>query len=161
MKSKKVKLLSCVRFFVTPWTVACQVPLSMGFHRQEYWNGVPFPSPGNHPNPGIKHSSPEFQADSLPSEPRGKRNCYQTKLGSTCPCSVKSIYWQWVQGAWVQVASVQKAWTPPKAFGDSFLKTQWGRGIVGFMNELWTFSWLLGSEVIGSQNHQPSGFNLS
>ena len=41
-------------FFVTPWTVARQAPLSMGFSRQEYWSGLPFPSPGDLPNPGIK-----------------------------------------------------------------------------------------------------------
>ena len=48
---KKEKSLSCVRLFATPWTVAYQVPLSMGFSRQEYWSGVPFPSPGDLPNP--------------------------------------------------------------------------------------------------------------
>ena len=40
--------------FVTPWTVACEAPLSMGFLRQEYWSGLPFPSPGDLPNPGIE-----------------------------------------------------------------------------------------------------------
>ena len=54
---------------VTPWTVACQAPLSMGFSRQEYCSGVPFPSPGGLPNPGIKPRSPALQADSFPSEP--------------------------------------------------------------------------------------------
>ena len=43
---------------VTPWTVACQAPLSMGFSRQEYWTGLPFPSPGDLPNPGIEPGSP-------------------------------------------------------------------------------------------------------
>ena len=52
----KVKLLSRVRLFATPWTTAYQVPLSMGFSRQEYWSGVPFPSPGDLPNPGIEPS---------------------------------------------------------------------------------------------------------
>ena len=42
----------------TPWTVACQAPLSMGFFRQEYWNGLPFPSPRDHPDPGIEPTSP-------------------------------------------------------------------------------------------------------
>ena len=51
-----------------PWTVACQGPLSLGFSRQEYWNGLPIPSPGDHPNPGIKPRSPALQADSLPTE---------------------------------------------------------------------------------------------
>ena len=63
---------SCVRLFATPWTVACQAPLSTGFSRQESWSGLPFPSPGGLPNPGVKPQSPALQADSLPSEPPGK-----------------------------------------------------------------------------------------
>ena len=58
MKVKvKVKSLSHVQLFATPWTVACQAPLSMGFSRQEYWNGLPVPSPGDLPNPGIELAS--------------------------------------------------------------------------------------------------------
>ena len=52
----------------TTWTVAYQAPLSIGFSRQEYWNGLPFPSPGDLPDPGIEPGSPTLQADSLPSE---------------------------------------------------------------------------------------------
>ena len=52
---------------VTAWTVAHQAPLSMGFSRQEYWSGLPFPSPGDLPDPGIEPGSPSLQADSLPS----------------------------------------------------------------------------------------------
>ena len=63
-----MKLLSRVRFFATPWTVAHQAPPSMGFSRQEYWSGLPFPSPGNLPDPGIKPGSPELQEDSLTTE---------------------------------------------------------------------------------------------
>ena len=68
-------LLSCfsrVRLFVTPWTVACQAPLSMGFSRQEYWSGWSFLSPGDLPDPGIEPRSSTLQADSLPAEPQGK-----------------------------------------------------------------------------------------
>ena len=54
----KVKSLSCVRLFATPWMVAYKAPQSMGFSRQEYWSGLPFPSPGDLPNPGIKPGSP-------------------------------------------------------------------------------------------------------
>ena len=68
----EVKLLSHVRLFVTPWTVAYQAPLSMGFSRQEYWSGLPFPSPGDLPDPGIKLKSPALQTDSLQSEPSRK-----------------------------------------------------------------------------------------
>ena len=70
----KVKSLSCVRLFAAPWTVAYQAPPSMGFSRQEYWSGVPLPSPGDLPNPGIESGSPALWADALPSEPPGKPN---------------------------------------------------------------------------------------
>ena len=65
---KKVKLLSRVKLFETPWTVAHQAPPSMGFSRQEYWSGLPFPSPGHLPDPGIKPRYPALWADVLPSE---------------------------------------------------------------------------------------------
>ena len=52
--------------FATPWTVARQAPLSLGFARHEYWSGLPFPPPGDLPNPGIKPASPALQAYSLP-----------------------------------------------------------------------------------------------
>ena len=60
----KVKSLSCVQLFATPRTVARQTPLSMEFSRQEYWSGLPFPSPGDLPYPGIESGSPALQADS-------------------------------------------------------------------------------------------------
>ena len=69
---EKVKSLSHVRLFETVWTIAYKAPLSMEFSRQEYWNGLPFPSPGDLPDPGIKPWSPAVQADALPSEPPGK-----------------------------------------------------------------------------------------
>ena len=56
-----------------PWTVAYQVPLSVGFSRQYYWSGLPFPLPGDLPNPGIEPGSPALRADALPSEPPGKK----------------------------------------------------------------------------------------
>ena len=68
----KVKSLSRVRLFVTLWTVAHQGPLPMGVSRQEYWSGLPFPSPGDLPNPGIEPGSPALQTDVLLSEPPGK-----------------------------------------------------------------------------------------
>ena len=68
----KVKLLSHVLLFATLWTGAHQAPPSMGFSRQEYWNGSPFPSSGDLLNPGIKPRSPALQADALASEPPGK-----------------------------------------------------------------------------------------
>ena len=63
----EVKSLSRVRLFATPWTVAHQVPLSMEFSREEYWSGLPFPSSGDLPDPGIEPGSPALQAEALPS----------------------------------------------------------------------------------------------
>ena len=68
----KVKSLSLVQLFAISWTVVYQASLSMGFSRQEYWTGVPFPSPGDPPDPGIEPRSPALQADTLPSEPPEK-----------------------------------------------------------------------------------------
>ena len=67
-----MKSLSHVRLFATPSTVAYQAPPSMGFSRQECWSGLPFPSPGDLPDPGIEPGSPALQADALLSEPPGK-----------------------------------------------------------------------------------------
>ena len=65
----KVKSLSHVQLVATPWTITYQDLPTMGFPRQEYWSGLPFPSPGDLPNPGIELRSPVLQADALPSEP--------------------------------------------------------------------------------------------
>ena len=70
--SLREKSLSRVRLFATPWTVAYQAPLSMRFSRQEYWSGLPFPSPGDLPDPGIEPRSPALESDALTSEPPGK-----------------------------------------------------------------------------------------
>ena len=59
--------------FVTPWTIAHQVPLSMGFPRQEYWSGLPFISPGNHPNPGTEPAYPALAGGFSTSEPERER----------------------------------------------------------------------------------------
>ena len=70
---------SHVQLFATPWTIACQAPLSMGFSRQEYWSGLPFPSPGDLPNPGLNpHLSRllHWQVGSLPLVPSGKPRTY-------------------------------------------------------------------------------------
>ena len=77
------ELLSHVRLFAMPWTVACQAPLSMEFSRQEYWSGLPLPSPGDLPNPGVEPGSPGLQADSLLSEP--PRKPYTIYMGAGNP----------------------------------------------------------------------------
>ena len=68
----KMKSLSSVQLFATPWTVAYQAPPSMAFSRQEYWSGLPCPTPGDLPNPGIEPRSTALQAEALTSEPPGK-----------------------------------------------------------------------------------------
>ena len=75
-----VQSLSIVRLFATPWTAACQAPLSMRFSRQRYWSGLPFPSSGDLPNPGIEPRSPALQADSLPTELQEKPTVYDKCL---------------------------------------------------------------------------------
>ena len=111
----KVKSLSRVRLFATPWTVAYQAPPSMGFSRQEYWSGVPLPSPGGLPDPGIEPGSPEFQADALTSEPPVAWNTLPNLsqptfliwkksmvmlMAQSCSCeSVESLVCGWCSGS--------------------------------------------------------------
>ena len=80
----KVKSLNRVRLFATPWTVAYQAPLSMGFSRQECWSGLPFPSPG------IEPRSPALQADTLSSEPPGEP---RTMIGGEIKSGNLGVWW--------------------------------------------------------------------
>ena len=79
----------------TPWTVACQIPLSMGFSRQEYWSGLPFPSPGDLPDPGIKSTSPALAAGffttELPGKPNNNSITYSIDLSYSAKCSINSF----------------------------------------------------------------------
>ena len=84
-----MKSLSRVQLFVTPWTVAYQAPQFMEFSRQEYWNGLPFPSPWGLPDPGIEPRSPALWADTFPSEPPGK------SIGPKI-LSISNLYYPWV-----------------------------------------------------------------
>ena len=83
---KPLKLLSRVQLFAIPWTVTYQAPPSMEFSRQEYWSGLPFPSPGDLPDPGIEPESPTLQADALPSEPPGKTPFRLNVVGTRDRC---------------------------------------------------------------------------
>ena len=84
-----MKSLSHVQLFATPWTVAYKAPLSMEFSRQGYSSGLPFPSPGDLPHPGIEPRSPALQADSLPSEPFGDHKMYAFLTGTEIQFSKK------------------------------------------------------------------------
>ena len=100
---------SCLTLW-DPWTVACQVPLSMGFSWQEYWSGLSVPSPGDLSDPGIKPRSPTWQADSLPPEPPGKPHL---RL-----CNCRTLCSLWVEeciphaGAGVRIPSLLIQVTP-------------------------------------------------
>ena len=76
----KVESLSRVRLFATLWTIAYQAPPSMGFYRPEYWSGLPCPSPGDLPDPGIEPGSPALEADALTSEPLYTHTCTTSSL---------------------------------------------------------------------------------
>ena len=92
----KVKSLSHVLLFVTPWTVVYNAPPSMGFSRQEYQSGLPLPSPEDLPNPGIEPGSPTLQADALPSEPPGKSPRHKYQLLLDCNVIQQEISCQWI-----------------------------------------------------------------
>ena len=77
-------LLSPVQLFAIPWTIVHHVSPSMGFSKQEYWNALPFPSPGDLPNPGIEPVSPALQADPLPSQSSGKPKS-ELLVAQPCP----------------------------------------------------------------------------
>ena len=80
-KYGEVRSLSHVRPFATPWTVAHQAPLSMGFSRQEYWSGLPCIAPGDLPDPGIEPRSPTLQADALTSAAAAAAKLLPTSVG--------------------------------------------------------------------------------
>ena len=103
----KVKSLSRVQLFVIPWTIAYQALQSMEFSRQEYWSALPFPSPGDLPNPGIEPGSPALQADALPSEPPGKSKSYRKKQSqdrekrdTVCKCLFGSAIHKVISTSW-------------------------------------------------------------
>ena len=102
-----VKSLSRVRLFVTLWTVAHQAPPSLGFSRQEYWSGLPFPSPGELPDPGIEPRSPALQADALTSEPPGKPN--RALRAFAINCSFTSDAPPWIPLAVIHLLQVLRS----------------------------------------------------
>ena len=103
-RSLRAQLLSHVQLFPIPWTVACQAPLSMGFSRQEYWNGLPLPPPGDLPDPGIKRSSPvspalagRFFTTAPPGKPKyltAFPNCSLWKTAGAAGLEQESFYYR-------------------------------------------------------------------
>ena len=90
-----MKLLSHVRLSATPWTVAYQASPSMGFCRQEYWSGLPFPSPGDLPNPGMEPRYPALEADTLTSEPPGKPFIIGNRNAKVGSQEAPGVIWPW------------------------------------------------------------------
>ena len=90
----KVKSLIRVRLFATPWTLAYQASLSMGFFRQKYWSGLPFPSPEHRPDPGIKIGFLHWQAGSLPLSHLGSPQIYVCSIKDICDPHFFSHYHQ-------------------------------------------------------------------
>ena len=88
-----VHLLSHVRLFVTPWTVARQAPLSMGFFSQEYWSELPFPSPRDLPHPGMESTSPALAGGFFTTEPPGKSRSHS---------QLEDRSQIWPQASWLQ-----------------------------------------------------------
>ena len=87
----------------TPWTVACQAPLSLGFSRQEYWSGLPFPSSGHLPDPGIKPTSPALAGGFFTTEPPGKSACMWAtgiKPGALPSITLRSFFSSFHAGYW-------------------------------------------------------------
>ena len=97
--------LSGVQLFATPWTGARQAPLSMGFSRQEYWSGLPFPPPGDLPDPGFELASPALAGRFLAIEPPGKPHICIYSYVNGIPC--REYSWKdyrdslWGRGFWV------------------------------------------------------------
>ena len=117
----EVKLLSHVWLFETLWTVAYQAPPSMRFSKQEYWSGLPFPSPGELPNPGIEPGSAALQADSSQSAPPGKPVATPLLL----LLFSHSVVSDSLQSHGLQHARLHSPSPSPRAFSNSCPLSQW------------------------------------
>ena len=163
--------LSCVRLFETLWTVARQAPLSMRFFRQEYWNGLLFPSPGYLPNPGSEPASPALAGRFFTTEPPGKLLIIttlqttpklsnlkqQTSTHSFCRSEI------WVQLSWVPVA-LGLSWSCPQAARCDYgciWRLIWGEEsdfkFTHVLASRFTFSWVTGAR---SSVPRPVGLSI-
>ena len=139
-----VKSLSRVWLFATPGTVAYQAPPSMGFSRQEYRSGLPFPSPGDLLNPEIEPGSPAFQADALTSEPPQQRHSFAKKRLSSQGYSFSSSH------VWMWELDCKESWVPKNwCFGtvvlektlESLLDCKEIQSVHPKGNQSWMFIW--------------------
>ena len=105
---------------LTAWTVTCQAPLSMGFSRQEYWSGLPFPSPGDLPDPGIEPESPALGADALPSASFTDR--WVSGKESSCQCRRCKRH---RFGPWIRKIPWRRKWQPTPVFLPRRFHGQW------------------------------------
>ena len=148
LRLKWVKSFSHVWLFATLWSVAHQAPPSMGFSRQEYWTGLPFPSPGDLPNPGIEPRSPALQGDALTSELPGKKflsfpppweipDPYLLK--SPRPLCPPRVPWISYQPAWGLTLSVKAMVFP----------------IVMYRCESWAKNWCFGAVTLEKTLENP------
>ena len=117
-----MKSLSRVQLFATLWTVAHQAALSMGFSSQEYWSGLPFPSPKDLPNPRIEPGSPALQADALSSEPPGK---------PTFMINCKKNLFGWAKKVYILISNQS----------EKFQTCESGQHILNILKQKRTFSW--------------------
>ena len=124
--------LSHVQLFATQWTVTCQAPLSMGFSRQEYWSGLPFPSPEDFPNPGIEPGSPALQADSLPFEPQGSpKNVQKFQKYTRTHTHTQTYIWGFPGGTSGKEPTYQCRWR--KTYGSIL-----GSGTFIYLSTIWS-----------------------
>ena len=158
-----MKLLSRVRLFAVQWTVAYQAPPPMWFSRQEYWGGLPFPSSGHLPDPGIKPGSPMLQADALPSEPPGKPSrphfVYSSEnllynTGSSAQCSSIDGHlgclhlWAIMNNGVINIGGQLSAWVTWSKVGHEFhlgvdVEDGWAYEVLRGQGQtqLYSFSW--------------------
>ena len=163
-----MKWLSRVRLFATPWTVACQAPLSLGFSKQEYWSGLPFPSPGDLPNPGIEPGSPVLQADALPSESPGKcwvpKNWYfwtvmlEKFLESPLDCKeIQPVHPKGNQ-SWIFIGRTDAEADTPILWPPSAKNSGMSLWLLGFVKFVFRFNSLKLSHWMGQWNSIPDGW---
>ena len=126
---------SHVQLFVTLWTVACQVPLSMRFSRQEYWSGLPFPPPGNLPNPGIEPTSPMFPTLAgrfFTTSATWEATLYNTGTEKSQSLVEDAYTWRYTPNAWANLYEHDWTWTHVHILESSQLEGSFVENLLDF-----------------------------